>query len=78
MKEKLEGSLVLSGQPVKRGTMAHMHIVYMMLVDTAAKARDAETIRKYAPLLEELAKRDQRKIWSLPFTTTRMESHQIR
>lgn len=59
VKEKLEGSLVLSGQPVKRGTMAHMHIVYMMLVDTAAKARDAETIRKYAPLLEELAKRDQ-------------------
>ena len=35
-----------------------MHIVYMMLVDTAASARDKETIEKYVPLLEELAIRD--------------------
>jgi tetratricopeptide (TPR) repeat protein len=54
----LEPALGLSGQPVKRGTMAHEHIVYMMLVDAAAKARDEPAILKYAPLLEELAVRD--------------------
>jgi tetratricopeptide (TPR) repeat protein len=58
VKNKLEPSLGLSGQPVKRGTMAHEHIVYMMLVDSAANARDREAILKYAPLLEELAVRD--------------------
>lgn len=58
IKEQLETSLELSGQPVKRGTMAHTHIVYMMLVDAASKARELETILKYAPVLEELAVRD--------------------
>ena len=38
--------------------MAHKHIIYMMLVDAAAAAGDANTILKYAPLLEELAVRD--------------------
>ena len=38
--------------------MAHKHIVYMMLVDTAVISRDESTILKYAPLLEELAVRD--------------------
>lgn len=38
--------------------MAHEHIVYMMLVDSATIVRDESTILKYAPLLEELAKRD--------------------
>ena len=59
VKESLESALTLSGQPVKRGTMAHKHIVYMMLVDSASRARDLETILKYAPLLEELAARDK-------------------
>ena len=58
VKERMEPAMVLSGQPVKRGTMAHEHIVYMMLVDSAATARDEKSILKYAPLLEELALRD--------------------
>lgn len=58
VKSKLEPALTLSGQPVKRGTMAHTHIVYMMLVDSAVRVHDLPTIRKYAPLLEELAIRD--------------------
>ncbi len=61
LKEQLETALDLSGQPVKRGTMAHKHIVYMMLVDSASKARDLGTILEYAPLLEELAARDNHK-----------------
>jgi tetratricopeptide (TPR) repeat protein len=38
--------------------MAHEHIVYMMLVDAAARAGDEDAIRKFAPQLEELAQRD--------------------
>jgi len=38
--------------------MAHTHIVYMMLVDSAVRARDLASILEYAPLLEELAIRD--------------------
>ena len=38
--------------------MAHEHIVYMMLVDAAARAGDEAAIRKFAPRLEELALRD--------------------
>ena len=41
--------------------MAHEHIVYMMLVDAAARARDEVAIRKFAPRLEELALRDDHK-----------------
>jgi tetratricopeptide (TPR) repeat protein len=39
--------------------MAHEHIVYMMLVDSATTARDRATILKYAPLLQDLAIRDE-------------------
>ena len=38
--------------------MAHEHIVYMMLVDSAVRAGDETTIRRYVPKLEELALRD--------------------
>lgn len=58
VKEELESALELSGQPVKRGTMAHKHIVYMMLVDSAARLGDAASLSRYLPLLEELAMRD--------------------
>lgn len=58
VRQKLERALGLDGQPVKRGTMAHDHIVYMMLSDAAAQARDVASLRLYSPLLEELALRD--------------------
>ncbi|UCG25595.1 MAG: hypothetical protein JSW55_06295 [Chloroflexota bacterium] len=58
VKEALESALELSGQPVKRGTMAHKHIVYMMLADAAAQLRDAAALERYSPLLEELAIQD--------------------
>jgi tetratricopeptide (TPR) repeat protein len=58
VQEELEPALELSGQPVKRGTMAHKHIVYMMLADAAAQSGDISATRKYAALLEELAARD--------------------
>lgn len=56
--KRLERSLGLSGQPVKRGTMAHEHIVYMMLVDSMCISEDREGIEAFAPRLAELAERD--------------------
>ena len=38
--------------------MAHEHIVYMMLVDSAARVGDEAGIRRNVPQLEELAARD--------------------
>lgn len=38
--------------------MAHKHIVYMMLTDSAVRARDESAIRQFAAPLEELAIRD--------------------
>ena len=54
--------LDLAGQPVKRGSMAHDHDVYMVLADTAAQLRDKNGLQQYAPRLEELAKRDGHKL----------------
>ena len=39
--------------------MAHEHIVYMMLADSAAQLRDREALAVYAPKLEDLAQRDE-------------------
>jgi hypothetical protein len=52
-----------AGQPVNFGTMAHDHEIYMMLADTAAELCDAKAIRKYAPKLEKLARRDDHKLY---------------
>lgn len=58
VKEKLEPALELPGQPVKRGTMAHQHIVYMMLAEAAAHLGDVTALRGYASKLEKLAVQD--------------------
>ena len=54
----MEQSLETPGQPIKNGSMPHEHSVYMMLVDSAAQARDEPVLRQFAPRLEELAVRD--------------------
>ena len=59
LKQHMEQSLVTPGQPIKNGSMAHEHSVYMMLAEAAVQAGDEPTLRKYAPLLEDLALRDQ-------------------
>ena len=38
--------------------MAHQHIVYMMMADAAAQARDSAGLQRYAPKLEALALQD--------------------
>jgi tetratricopeptide (TPR) repeat protein len=51
------------GQPVKRGTMAHDHHLFMLLADAAAQQRDEQALRQYTPRLEELATRDGHQLY---------------
>ena len=59
----MEAALQRPGQPVKRGTMAHRHDVYMLLADSAAQLRDAAALQEYTPQLEELAERDGHRLY---------------
>jgi tetratricopeptide (TPR) repeat protein len=43
--------------------MAHDHEINMTLADTAAQQNDAPALRQYAPRLEELAARDEHKLY---------------
>ena len=61
--QSLQDGLEKQGQPVNFGTMAHDHEIYLNLADIAMEMRDESAIRKYAPLLEELAKRDNHKLY---------------
>src|SRR6187397_2293875 len=63
VRERLENALVLAGQPVKRGTMAHDHDMYMMLTDSAAQQYDRAALERYTPALKALAKRDNHKLY---------------
>jgi hypothetical protein len=50
-------------QPIRNGTMAHEHHLYMLLTEAATQRQDATGIRQYAPLLEELAERDGQRLY---------------
>lgn len=52
-----------SVQPVKNGSMAHDHNLYMLLSEAAAQRQDASALLQYAPLLEELAARDGHRLY---------------
>lgn len=52
-----------AGQPVNFGTMAHDHEIYMTLADTAVELGDADALRKYARPLENLATRDNHRLY---------------
>ena len=59
----METALETAGQPVLGGTMAHEHDTFAMLADTAMQQRDKDALRQYAPRLEELAARDNHKLY---------------
>jgi tetratricopeptide (TPR) repeat protein len=63
LSQNLKTAFDKPGQPVKRGTMAHDHHMYMLLADTAAHLRDADALRQYTPRLEELAIRDGHQLY---------------
>jgi hypothetical protein len=54
----MERAIPMSGQPVKRGTMAHDHDLFIMLTSMASRLSDVEVLRAYAPRAEALATRD--------------------
>jgi tetratricopeptide (TPR) repeat protein len=43
--------------------MAHDHEIYMILTDTAAELRDLDALHKYAPIIEQLASRDNHRLY---------------
>jgi hypothetical protein len=51
------------GQPVKRGTMAHDHHLFMLLTDSAAQRQDVKALREFTPRLEDLAVRDGHQLY---------------
>jgi tetratricopeptide (TPR) repeat protein len=61
--ENMRQALTKPGQPVKRGTMAHEHDVYFLLSESAAHLSDVQAIEQYARRLEELAARDDHKLY---------------
>ncbi len=63
VKSSLESALDKSGQPVRRGTMAHDHQVYMLLTEAAAGQRDPAALAAYAPRLAALAERDGHRLY---------------
>jgi tetratricopeptide (TPR) repeat protein len=52
-----------SVQPVKNGSMAHEHNLYMLLSEAAVQRRDISALQQYVPLLEELATRDGHRLY---------------
>jgi hypothetical protein len=63
VKSNLETALDKSGQPVRRGTMAHDHHVYMLLAEAAAQQRDPAGLAAYVPHLAALAERDGHRLY---------------
>jgi hypothetical protein len=61
--QNMEMALTRPGQPVRRGTMAHLHDVYMILADSAVQRRDLTDLRRYAQELETLARRDGHRLY---------------
>jgi hypothetical protein len=59
----METALATSGQPVRRGTIAHEHDAYTILADIAAQQRDAAALGQYAQMAEELAARDGHRLY---------------
>jgi hypothetical protein len=62
--ERLEGALDKPGQPVNFGTMAHDHVMYMMLTECAVEMRDEAALNKWAARLMEVAQRDDHKLYT--------------
>lgn len=61
--QQIEKARQTAGQPVKRGTMAHEHHVYLQLTEAAVQLRDAAALRQALPRLEELASRDEHRLF---------------
>lgn len=75
--EQIEGAIVTPSQPVKWGTGAHEHDLYALLTDLAARQRDLAAIRKYAPLAEQFAARDQHQLYLAMIHRARAVAHRL-
>ncbi len=63
VRQIIEQAIDRPAQPVKWGTIAHDHDLYVMLTDLAAQQRDLGAIREYAPKAQQLAERDNHQLY---------------
>lgn len=75
--QNIETARRTSGQPVKRGTMAHEHHMYMLLSEAAVQRRDATALQQSLPRLEELARRDEHKLYLAIALRARGVAHRL-
>ena len=59
----MQTARVKTVQPVKNGSMAHEHNLYMLLTEAAAQRGDLAALQQVAPRLEELAERDDHRFY---------------
>jgi tetratricopeptide (TPR) repeat protein len=75
--QSIEKARQTAGQPVKRGTMAHEHHVYLQLSEAAVQQRDAEALRQWLPRFEELASRDEHRLFLAIAQRARGVAHRL-
>lgn len=63
VREYVETSIEQWAMPLKWGTNPHEHDLYSLLAEAASRQRDLGAIRHYAPLADELARRDDHKLY---------------
>lgn len=76
-KTQIEEAIAATSQPVKWGTGPHEHDLYAILTDIAAQQRDLAAIRKYAPLAEQFAARDQHQLYLAMIHRARAVAHRL-
>jgi len=75
--KNIETAREKSGQPVKRGTMAHEHHMTMLLTEAAVQRRDAQALGQTLPRFEELAERDDHRLYRLIARRARGVAHRL-
>jgi tetratricopeptide (TPR) repeat protein len=75
--QNMETAREKPGQPVKRGTMAHEHHMYMLLTEAAVQRGDAAALEQYLPPFEELATRDDHSLYRAIAQRARGVAHRL-
>ena len=64
-------------QPIRNGTMAHEHDLYMLLTEAGVQCRDLTALQRYAPALEDLAVRDGHRLYRAVAGRARGMAHRL-
>jgi tetratricopeptide (TPR) repeat protein len=76
-KTQIEQAIAATSLPVKWGTGPHEHDLYAILADIATQQHNLAAIRKYAPLAEQFAARDQHQLYLAIVHRARAVAHRL-